>query len=95
MKMHPINIIVGIPDRMEEIARSLGMAQTLDPGPGYIEAVCPECGEKMWVGPHQKARLEAAPDQYLIMCIMCAVTSTYPISIYGLGNPLSARIRDI
>lgn len=85
--MEPVDIIIGIPANMEEVARRLGMSHTLDPGENYTKANCPECNGQMWVGPHQEAVFKADPGHFLIMCLPCAGRMTIPVEVHGLWNP--------
>lgn len=87
--------IACIPKSMEDIARKLGMTETLDPGIDYTTTVCERCETECWIGPMQAAMYAARPDKCEAMCFVCVAKEQGYVQIVNLGNPNDGTIRKL
>lgn len=84
-------VIAVFPVNVDELARSLGMTSTLEPGDGYERTSCDLCGVACWIGPRQRQAYETTRGPVAIACYMCITKSGGAVAMINLGNPNSAR----
>lgn len=53
--------------------------------PGWIESVCEDCGDAVWIGPQQQRVVLEDPSSFEIMCMMCVAERM------AQGEPVSPR----
>lgn len=60
----------------QEVQEAFAQMQILAPiGPGWTEEVCQACGCLIHMGPRQHEAYDVSPEEYLMVCMLCAVTS--------------------
>lgn len=93
-------IIAGVPTNVNEIIAkeiAAGTVPPYEPPEGAATVACDQCSNPMWIGPKQRAAVEANGDSLTKLCQPCAVLNTNALqnaTIHQLDRqPLSPETR--